>query len=251
MVGYDAARYGNAVGEDYDLLYPGLESETRAAVELLADLASDFPSRSLLEFGVGTGRLALGLMRTGLNVAGIDGSERMMAGLKAKDGGAEIPVTLGDYRYARAPGRFGVVVLALNGIFDPRGVRAQLDIFQNAARHLEPGGYFVVESWVMSDAQRSGSWSVAPRFVGEKHVELQLSRYNLDTNSIERTLVHLQEEGTKFVTVTDTYAAPGELDIMGEATGFERIARYADWLKAEFTIISSAQVSVFRLRHTV
>jgi SAM-dependent methyltransferase len=247
VVGYDPARYGNAVGDDYDVLYPGIESETRAAVELLSDLALASPSQSLLELGIGTGRLALELKRRGVKVAGIDGSERMIAALRAKEGSADISVTLGDYRDTKVPGEFGVVVLALNGIFDPRGAEAQLDIFRNAALHLETDGVFVVESWVMNEAQRSGSWTVMPRFVSDNHVELQLSRYHLDTNSIERTLVHLRNDGLKFVTVTDTYASPGELDVMARATGFERIGRYADWRKAEFSIASSSQVSIFRL----
>src|SRR4051812_34115463 len=203
MPDYDPGRYGKAVG-DYDDLYPGIDAETEAAVDLLAGLACARPQRSVLELGIGTGRLALGLHRRGLRVAGIDGSKSMVAKLREKPGGDAIEITFGDYRDTVTEGAFAVVVLAFNGIFDPRGRDAQLDIFRNAARHLRPGGCFVVESWVMSDAQRSGDWSVIPRFVGERHVEFQLARYDIDRNTIERTLVHLREgEGLDFVTVTD------------------------------------------------
>ncbi len=247
MSGYNPARYGDAVGGDYDALYPGVEADTESAVALLTELATAHPARSVLEFGIGTGRLALGLHRRGLRVAGIDGSERMVAQLRSKPGGEALDVVVGDYRDGSVDGVFSAVVLAINGIFDPRGRQAQLDIFRNAARHLAPGGYFVVESWVMSDAQRSGDWSVTPRYVGDEHVELQLARYDITTNQIHRTLVHLRTKGVEFVTVTDTYAAPGELDLMAEMTGFDRAARYGGWSRTEFTAMSTNHVSVYQL----
>ena len=249
LTGSEPARYGEAVGDNYDSLYPGVDSDTDAAVARLANLAMERPECSVLEFGIGTGRLALPLHRMGVRVAGIDGSERMVAQLRSKPCGEEIDVFIGDYRDARAgDATFSVVVLAFNGIFDPRGLSAQLDIFRNAERHLAPGGCFVVESWVMSDAQRNGSWSVVPRYVGAEHVELQMARFDLSRNTIERTLVHLRPHGSEFVTVTDTYASPGELDVMAEVTGFQRLARFGRWDGSEFTVTSTSHVSVYARR---
>jgi SAM-dependent methyltransferase len=247
VTSYNPARYGDVVG-DYDALYPGIPAENQAAVTFLAGLAIQRPEASLLEFGIGTGRLALGVARRGVRVAGIEGSERMVAQLQQKTGAGALEVVVGDYRYTRIEETFSVVVLALNGIFDPRGPRAQLDIFQNAACHLSAGGFFVVESWVMHDAQRNGDWSVLPRYVGDNHVELQLARYDIGANQIERTLVHLLPEGMKFVTVVDTYASPGELDIMAEVSGFGRVARYSNWARGEFASSSSHSVSLYQLR---
>lgn len=246
MAGYDPARYGDAVGDDYDSLYPGVDAETEAAVALLADLATSRPERAVLELGVGTGRLALPLHQRGVRVAGVDGSKRMVDQLRSKPNGESIEVVIGDYRTTRVDGSFAVVALVANGIFDPRGRRAQLDIFKNAARHLPPGGCFVVESWVMSDAQRNGDWSVGARYVAADHVELQLSRYDIATNQIERTLVHLRPQGLDFVTVIDTYATPGELDVMAEVTGFELLSRFAGWARESFTASSTKHVSVYQ-----
>lgn len=216
---------------------------------MVADLALARPERSVLEFGIGTGRLALALRERGLRVAGIDSSERMLEELRRKSGGPDVEVVVGDYRDATVTGTFSVVVLALNGIFDERGRDVQLDIFRNARRHLGDRGYFVVESFVMSDAQRSGNWTVIPRYVSDEHIELQLSRYEIETNEIQRTLVHLRPQGLEFVTVTDTYAAPGELDVMADVTGFDRIARYSGWARREFSATSSGSVSIYQLRN--
>jgi SAM-dependent methyltransferase len=248
VTGYNPARYGEVVGGSYDALYPGVPAENEAAIALLSGLALEHSPPSLLEFGIGTGRLALGIAHNGVRVAGIEGSERMLTQLRDKPNAETITTVVGDYRDSRVEGAFSVVVLALNGIFDPRGRQAQLDIFRNAARHLAVGGYFVVESWVMHDAQRTGEWSVFPRYVGDEHVELQLARYDISTNKIERTLVHLLPEGMKFVTVSDTYASPGELDVMAEVTQFDRVARYSDWNQSEFTSGSSQSISIYQIR---
>ena len=139
LTGYEPARYGEAVG-DYDSLYPGVDSETGAAVARLAGLARARPECSVLEFGIGTGRLALPLHRMGVKVAGVDGSERMVAKLRSKPGGGDIDIVIGDYRDTRVGGTpFSVVLLAFNGIFDPRGLSVQLDIFRNAASQLGKG----------------------------------------------------------------------------------------------------------------
>lgn len=248
MTGYNPARYGEAVGDQYDVLYPGVAAETEATVELLIELLQTCPDQSVLEFGIGTGRLALPLRHRGIRVAGLDGSQTMVDQLLSKPGGDQIQVTIGDYRDSGVAGRFGMVMLGFNGILDPRGHRAQLDIFENAARHLHPEGLFVIEALVLSDIQRNGEWSVYPRYVGIDHVELQLARYDLETNLILRTLVHLRPEGFRFIEVADCYASPGELDVMAEVSGFDRMARYRNWAQAEFTSSSTSHVSIYRRR---
>jgi len=245
---YDPAEYGQAVKGQYDDLYPEYGLATAATCEMLARLAGESGTPRFLEFGIGTGRLALGVQAQGIHVAGIDGSPEMLKQLRAKPAGKHVDVVCGDYRTARVNAKCGVVALVFNGIFDPRGTEAQLDIFKNALDHLVPGGYFVVESWVMNERQKSGEWEILPRFVGNQHVELQMARYDLDTNSIERTLVHLREGTTNFVAVRDTYAAPQELDLMAHVTGFSRVSRHAGWKSEPFNIASANHVTVYRKR---
>lgn len=212
---------------------------------MLAALAGERAPRSFLELGIGTGRVALGVHRLGVRVAGIDGSENMVEQLHAKPDGPEIAVAIGDYRDTRLKDTFSLVALLNNGIFDPRGPEAQLDIFRNAARHLAPDGRFVVESFVLSDSQRAGGWALTPRYVASEHVELQFARYDIATHRIERTLVHLRPSGAQFLTVTDTYASPSELDIMGAATGFRLSSRTAGWTGEQYTAHSTRHVAVY------
>ena len=242
---YDPAAYGDRLAAEYDVLYPPGRLDTDATVEFLAQLAESRPSRSLLEFGIGTGRLAIKLHSRGIQVAGIDASERMIEVLRTKAPSADIDVVIGDYASTCLSRTFSVVALVFNNVFDPRGVSTQLQLFANAARHLEPGGCFVVEAFVLDDEARNGGWTVSPRYVGADHVELQMSRFDIETNIVARTLVYLRPEGSSFVSVKDAYAGPAELDLMAHVNGMRRIARYADWSSKPFTARSRRHVTVY------
>ncbi len=243
--GYDPAAYGDSLGADYDALYPGAGLETSATVDFLAELALRRPERSVLEFGIGTGRVAFDLHRRGVVVAGIEASPIMLEVFREKAAGAPIHVELGDFLTARVPGCFAVVALIFNNVLDPRGMPALLTLFANAARHLSHGGFFVVEAFVLDDQARDGNWSVSPRYVGGDHVEMQFARFDIETNMVERTLMHLTSEGPRFVSVRDTYASPGELDVVAHVNGLTRVERYSSWTRESFTSHSRRHISVY------
>jgi len=102
-------------------------------VELLADLAEQGRA---LEFGIGTGWIALPLTGRGVPVVGIDNSEAMVARLRAKPGGEAIDVTIGDFATTRVEGEFSVVYLVFNTIFNLVTQEEQVACFRNAAAHL-------------------------------------------------------------------------------------------------------------------
>ncbi len=57
-------------------------------------------------------------------------------------------MVLGDMATTFVPGRFTLVYLVWNGLSYLRTQDEQVRCFANAARHLVPGGRFVVELWV-------------------------------------------------------------------------------------------------------
>lgn len=245
MSDYDPAAYGNALGAEYDQLYSDSEFETDAAVAALTSLAGFPRNGSILEFGVGTGRLALPLRELGFGVVGIEASRVMVEQLRAKPGGAEIPVVVGDFTTARVDGRFSVVVLAVNGITDPPTRDAQIACFQNAARHLDDGGCFVLETYVLGPEHLRGGWSVSPRLVARDRVELQIARYDARTSRLERTMVHLRPDGVRLIPLVDNYAWPGELDLMARSAGLRLRARHAGWREEPFDTSSRRHVSIY------
>lgn len=245
MTGEDPAAYGAAMSSHYDRLYSDSYLQVPAAVKTISDLARSIDGNSILEFGIGTGRLALPLLQEGFTVAGIDASEEMIRKLRQKPRAEEIQVVLGDYSSQKVGSEFAVVVLNFNGIFAPLSREAQIECFRNAARHLMPGGCFVVEAYVLGPDQLGGDWSIWPRSVEKEHVELQLSRRDVGTNRVERTLVHLRPDGTNFVSVFDTYATPGELDLIAQAAGFALRSRSGGWQGEQFTELSRKHITVY------
>lgn len=77
-------------------------------VDVLAGLAGDGRA---LEFAIGTGRIAVPLAARGVPVVGIELSNAMVARMRAKPGGAGIPVAIGDIATTTVEGTFSVVFL--------------------------------------------------------------------------------------------------------------------------------------------
>src|SRR5215468_9652059 len=135
--------FGESVAATYDgtsgVFAPGA---VEATAGVLAGLAG---GGRALEFGIGTGRIALPLARRGVEVHGIDLSRAMVARLRGKPGGEAIPVAIGDFATTRMDGTFSLAYLVFNTIMNLTTQAAQVACFRNAAAHLEPGGCFVIE----------------------------------------------------------------------------------------------------------
>ena len=146
MAEYDASTYGDRHADVYDEMHPNpgnvAPGDTAAA---LAKLAGDGP---VLELGIGTGRIALPLTATGVDVHGIDASQAMVDKMLAKPGGADIPVTIGDFSSFALDRQFSLVYVVFNTLFNLRTQDDQVRCFESVAEHLQPGGRFVIEAFV-------------------------------------------------------------------------------------------------------
>ena len=114
-------------------------------VDLLEELAV---GGRVLELAIGTGRVAVPLSERGVDITGIELSAPMVSKLREKASEQQIPVVMGDMATARAEGEFSLVYLVFNTISNLLTQAEQVECFRNAARHLEPGGRFVIELWV-------------------------------------------------------------------------------------------------------
>ena len=135
------------VAARYETLWPELfePAVVEPAVSFLAELAGTGPA---LEFGVGTGRIALPLSRRRVRVQGIELSPAMAGRLRAQPGRSQVEVTVGDFATLTVGGSFALVYLLRNTITNLTGQDEQVNAFRNAAAHLRPGGCFVIENYV-------------------------------------------------------------------------------------------------------
>jgi ubiquinone/menaquinone biosynthesis C-methylase UbiE len=70
-----------------------------------------------LELAIGTGRIALPLAAQGIRVDGIDFSPAMIAKLRAKSGGTQIAVTLGNFADVAVPDTYRLIYVVFNRTF--------------------------------------------------------------------------------------------------------------------------------------
>ncbi|WP_200308374.1 class I SAM-dependent DNA methyltransferase [Streptomyces adelaidensis] len=214
-------------------------------VELIAGLAAEHGGGSgALEFGIGTGRIALPLARRGVPVHGIDMSRAMVERLRAKPGGADIGVGIGDFATTRVDGDdFTVAYLVFNTINNLTTQDAQVDCFCNAAAHLVTGGCFVIEVGVPDLRRLPPGQNVVPFHVGP--TRLGFDEYDVATQGMRSHHVWDVDGRKVHRSIPFRYVWPAELDLMARLAGMRLRDRWAGWNGEPFTSDSTSHVSVW------
>jgi SAM-dependent methyltransferase len=230
-----AARYDESSASMFvpDVLEPALDR--------LEELAGGGPA---LELAIGTGRIGLALAARGVPVTGIELSAAMVEQLRAKPGGADIPVTIGDMATTRVEGSFRLVYLVFNTIVNLTSQDAQVDCFANAAAHLEPGGCFVVEVNVpqlrrLPPGDRANVFATDEDHWGID--EFDVAEQRLVSHHFTAT-----EHGFRHEQIPFRYVWPSELDLMARLAGLRLRHRWGDWRGGPFTERSRSHVSVWQ-----
>ncbi|MFF4039721.1 class I SAM-dependent methyltransferase [Streptomyces sp. NPDC001816] len=235
--------FGEAVAARYD--ESSAEMFAAEAVDpvvgFLAELAGD--SGRALEFGVGTGRIALPLARRGVEVHGIELSRAMVRRLRDKPGGDAIGVSVGDFATAKVDGDFSVAYLVYNTIMNLTSQDAQVDCFRNAANHLGPGGCFVVEVAVPDLRRLPPGQNAVPFRVEEGRLGFDL--YDVATQSMSSHHVRVVDGDATYLSVPFRYVWPAELDLMARLAGLRLRERWDGWSREPFTSESRQHVSVW------
>ncbi len=209
-------------------------------VDLLASLARDGDA---LEFGIGTGRIALPLADRGVRVVGIDDSPAMVSRLRAKPGADRIEVAIGDFSTTRVESEFAVVYLVFNTIFNLVTQDAQVACFANAAAHLVTGGRFVIETMVPELQRLPVGQTIIP-FRADS-TGLSFDVYDVVTQRFSSQHYHFREDGVDAFPVEFRYAWPAELDLMARLGGLSLEDRWGGWHREPFTQFSDSHVSVY------
>jgi SAM-dependent methyltransferase len=208
------------------------------AVDFLADLAG---AGSALEFGVGTGRLAVPLRARGVPVHGIDISPAMTARVPPDAG---VALTTGDFATTRVAGSFALVYLVRNTITNLTTQDEQVDCFRNAAAHLTPGGCFVVEVYVPELRRLPPGETVHPFTVTPEH--LGFEEYDVAAQVAHSHHFWVVDGRLETYSSPHRYVWPAELDLMARLAGLAPAERWAGWAREPFTGESRAHVSVWR-----
>lgn len=201
-----------------------------------------------LEFAIGTGRIAIPLTQQGVRVDGIEASPHMVAQLQANPAGHDIDVTIGDMSVVSTDRQYALVYLVFNTIFNLLTAEDQIRCFENAARHLNSDGHFIVETAVPHAWIASGkSEYVHAEHVSATEVMFDVATYDPVTQLLSENHVHLTENGIQMRPVVLRLITPGESDLMARIAGLRLVERFANWQRSPFDANSVAHVSVYGL----
>jgi hypothetical protein len=171
----------------------------------------------------------------------------MVARLRAKPGGEDIGVTIGDFATTTVDGPFSVAYLVFNTIMNLTTQAAQVACFRNVAAHLEPGGGFVIEVGVPA-LQRLPPGEIIRAFhVSE--TRWGLDEYDVATQGLTSHHFEIVDGRLERVSVPFRYAWPSELDLMAQLAGMRLRERWSGWRREPFTSDSREHVSVWEKPH--
>jgi SAM-dependent methyltransferase len=236
--------YDERRAEAYDRHHAVRFAEAEATAAFLAGLVGG--RGRVLELGIGTGRLALPLAGRGLQVSGVDASPAMVERLRAKPGGADLPVVVADFADVGSvvDGEYDLVLVAFNSLFELLDQDSQCRCVAGAARLLAAGGVLVVEALAPELTRLEQSLSVTS--LGADEVVLQATRHDPLTQVVSGHDVVLSEGGgVRLLPWSIRYASVPEIDLMARLAGLELRERWGGWEREPFTATSARHVSVY------
>jgi SAM-dependent methyltransferase len=234
--------FGDDVAETYDADVSG-EFDPAVIASIVSFLADGATDGSALEFGIGTGRIALPLHHLGLDVEGIDLSSSMVERMRRKPGGGDIRVVLGDFASTSMDRTFDLAYLVFNTIMNLTTQEEQVACFANAAAHLRPGGRFVVEVMIpdlrrLPPGEKFRPFNVQPDALG-------FDEYDVANQGLVSHHYRIHDDRMEVHSIPFRYVWPSELDLMASMAGMALRGRWSGWTREPFTSESLKHVSVW------
>ncbi|GAB3440002.1 class I SAM-dependent methyltransferase [Streptomonospora sediminis] len=238
--------YGSMFADHYDKVRPK-DAEADAAAAMLADLMPE-PGKAL-EFGVGTGRIAIPLARRIGAVVGVDSSEKMLDVLRrdAAEENVDVPVVCADMRGYSGGGRYPLVYCVSGTLSVISGSGEQQKTVAEWAGLVSPGGILVIE---MQNPEAIGILH------GERLVDTVFkARPGSDSGMLvsrvldkERLVWEISsayfENGSVRVTQEVCHLAPPER--FDGCAGLELVKRFGDWHGGPLNTGCGTYISVYR-----
>ena len=239
MTSYNVSDYGERFSDVYDDWYRTYDPDM---IGTLKELAQEGPA---LELGIGTGRIALPLARTGVEVHGIDASPSMVARLRAKPGGDAISVAMGNFADVDVEGEFSLIFIVFNTFFGLPSQDEQVRCFHQVARHLSEGGLFLIEAFV-PDIQRFDMKHAAKMSkMKADEIAIDVPAHDGVNQRLDIQRVVISEKEIRFYPAKFRYAWHSELDLMARLAGMNLRHRWGKWNQEPFTSTSEKHVSVY------
>ena len=234
--GFGPDTYGSSFADVYDRWYTGI-TDAPATARFVAARCS---TRSVLELGVGTGRLVPALQEVGLTVLGVDSSAAMLgeltAGLRIQSDIAHLPVRRGA--------GLGGALCAFNTLFNLPTVDLQTAVLAEAAAVVD--GPVIIEAMTGQGLAEAEAQSVGISRLDAASLVLAATVVDHNAQTVTGQHVEITEAGIKLRPWHLRWSTPAQLDRMALTAGLKLAERYSDWDESPFTADSDTHISVYR-----
>lgn len=229
------------------IAFDGPEAVAAASVELIVDVLKELSDGGpALELGVGTGRVALELAAAGVQVTGIDSSLDVLDALRARPGGEELPVLLGNFRDLEG-GPYSLIYALRDVFFRLRHQDDQVACFANASQAMSEGGILLLETSMPRFGFGEGA-RLSVEEIDDRRVVLRIAEYDAVQQAVSSATMTFAEGRIDLAHDHLRHALPAELDLMARIAGLTLKARWGDWYGRSPSPGSPRVVSLYQLR---
>lgn len=230
-------RFKRAIAGSYDRFLTRKSLLPKGLLELI----KSSKAREIVEFGAGTGTVAVGLSLEGFDVTGVDFSPEMLkkARQKAKSHGADTRFINGNIVRVDLRRQFDLLICLGNTLPIIDSLRDARALFKNCANHLKPGGTIVIQILNYDRILKT-----RPRTFGveilEDIIRIKQYRYGKTLIDFVVSLLDITKIPPK-ITVSRNKIKPWtRKELTGELleAGFRKIKAHGDYSKNRFTIKS-------------
>ena len=212
----------------------------------------------IVEWGAGTGRLAVPLAEADLDVTAVEVSGEMVE--RGRDKGSAVEWIRGDMRNVEPGQRYGLAICAFNSFLCLLSLDDALAFLRNAKEHLVSGGLLGIEVSAFSPEELREDYGPGLRhdFTRElssgRMERFSVSRYDVATQILAMKLFYEaygpegRLESKQMHELAIRIAGRGELELMLRLAGFEVEAIYGGFEGETFTAGSDHLIALARRR---
>jgi len=234
----------------YDLVHDPLA--TGEILQFFKDTAAEF-GPSVLELASGTGNILIPLVESGVDVFGIDISDKMLSTCrrKAAERGVKIHIQKGDMRSFELGRKFRLIYIAGNSFQHLDTIQDVSECFESIRRHLEPDGRLLIEvfnPYVPLLVREMGKRFVVGSFGDYVLTEDVFYEASKQKSTFNWHFWHRPTDREKTLTFTMRQFFPQEFDSLFALHGFRIEHKFGDFDRSEFTSGSPSQIVIASMK---
>ncbi|QWF82521.1 class I SAM-dependent methyltransferase [Amycolatopsis sp. CA-230715] len=235
--------YGESMAAIYDLIYPD-SGEAKLAAEFVAGLCPE--DGTVVELGIGTGRVATHIAGTGRKVYGIDSSPEMLAKLRERDPEGRITALEGDFSATTVIEDADVVLMAINTLGALLTQEAQVETVLRIGEQLRDGGAAVLETIGPGEMYRRTYPVTSAQALSADSMVIATAQADKASQTAVATYCVLGSGGLRIGQEAGRHIWPSELDLMAKLAGLRLEGRWSGWRREQPTGDHDRVISVYR-----